>query len=42
MTALLTAYVLMWPVIVFGVLFTIVRGFARDIKKSRAEGHPII
>src|SRR5699024_3519161 len=42
MTALLTAYVLMWPVIVAGILFTIAGGFARDVKKARDEGRPII
>lgn len=42
MTALLTAYVLMWPVIVFGILFTIARGFFKDAKQARKEGRPII
>jgi hypothetical protein len=42
MTALLTAYVLMWPVIVLGILVTIVRGFAKDAKEARDEGRPII
>lgn len=42
MTALLTTYVLMWPVIVFGVLAAITGGFAKDIKKARKEGRSII
>lgn len=42
MTALLTTYVLMWPVIVFGVLAAIVRGFAKDAKEARDEGRSII
>lgn len=42
MTALLTAYVLMWPVIVAGVLFAIVRGFAKDVKTAHEEGRTVI
>ena len=42
MTALLTAYVLMWPVLVLGILITIARGFARDAREARKEGRPII
>lgn len=42
MTALLTAYVLVWPVIVLGILVTIARGFAKDAKEARDEGRPII
>ena len=40
MTALLTAYVLMWPVL--GILITIARGFAKDVAEARKEGRPII
>ncbi|MBM7502267.1 hypothetical protein JOD52_003107 [Brachybacterium muris] len=42
MTALLTAYVLMWPVIVLGILVTIARGFIRDMREAKKEGRPII
>lgn len=42
MTALLTAYVLMWPVIVLGILVTIARGFLRDVRGAKKEGRPII
>lgn len=42
MTALLTAYVLMWPVIVAGVLFTIVRGFIAEAREARREGRPLV
>ena len=41
MTALLTAYVLMWPVIVLGILVT-ARGFFRDMREAKKEGRPII
>lgn len=42
MTALLTAYVLMWPVIVLGILVTVARGFIRDMREAKKEGRPII
>lgn len=42
MTALLTAYVLIWPVIVLGTLIVIARGFAKDAKEAREEGRMII
>lgn len=42
MTALLTAYVLMWPVLVLGILITIARGFIKDVKEARREGRPVI
>ena len=42
MTALLTVYVLIWPVLVLGILITIARGFAKDAKEARDEGRPII
>ncbi|GAA4520896.1 putative transporter small subunit [Brachybacterium sp. AOP42-C2-15] len=42
MTALLTIYVLMWPVLVLGILITIVRGFAKDAKEARDEGRMIV
>jgi len=42
MTVLLTAYVLMWPVLVLGILVTIARGFAKDAREAREEGRPII
>lgn len=42
MTALLTAYVLVWPVLVLGILITIARGFAKDAREARREGRPII
>ncbi|PZO58031.1 MAG: hypothetical protein DI635_16535 [Pseudoxanthomonas suwonensis] len=35
MTALLTTYVLMWPVIVLGILVTIASGFIRDIRTAK-------
>ena len=39
---LLTVYVLMWPVIVAGTLFIIVRGFLKEWAKARREGRQII
>lgn len=42
MTWLLTAYILMWPVIVLGILLAIGRGFFRDLKEARKEGAPLI
>lgn len=42
MTALLTVYLLMWPVLVLGVLVTIARGFFKDACDARDEGRPII
>jgi hypothetical protein len=41
-TALLTLYVLMWPVIVAIVLFVITRAFVRDWAQARREGRSII
>ncbi|WP_226832197.1 putative transporter small subunit [Brachybacterium sp. FME24] len=42
MTALLTVYLLTWPVLVLGILITIARGFLKDVKEARKEGRPII
>lgn len=39
---LLTAYVMVWPVIVTGTLFVIVRAFVRELRKAKAEGRSII
>jgi len=41
-TFLLTAYVLLWPVLVALVLFVISRAFLREWAESRREGRPII
>ena len=41
-TMLLTVYVLMWPVIVAGVLFVLVRAFSREWRKAREEGRRLI
>jgi len=42
MTAWLTLYVLIWPIVVIGVLFVIVRAFYRDWREARAQGRSII
>lgn len=41
-TFFLTLYVLMWPVIVAGVLWTLCKGFIKDWWTSRKEGRSII
>ncbi len=41
-TVLLTAYVLMWPVIVTGTLFVIVRAFIKELRKAKREGRQIV
>lgn len=43
MTSLmLTAYVLMWPVIVTAVLFVLCRAFFNEWRSARREGRDII
>jgi hypothetical protein len=42
MTALLTTYVLIWPVLVLGILVAIARGFAKDVREAREEGRMVI
>lgn len=41
-TALLTVYVLMWPVLVTIVLFVISRAFIREWAEARREGRKVI
>lgn len=41
-TFFLTLYVLIWPAIVAGTLFAIVRAFVRELRKAKAEGRQII
>jgi len=41
-TVLLTCYVLIWPVIVAGTLFVILRAFFRDWQTARRQGRSII
>lgn len=41
-TAVLTGYILMWPVLVAIVLFVISRAFAREWLEARREGRPMI
>ena len=38
MTALLTTYVLIWPVVVLAVLLVVVGAFARDVRRARQAG----
>ncbi|MFL4474688.1 putative transporter small subunit [Paeniglutamicibacter sp. MACA_103] len=38
----LTVYVLIWPVIVGGTLFVIVRAFYREWRQARAEGRGMV
>lgn len=42
MEILITVYMLIWPVIVAGVLFVLVRAFLKDWRVSRSEGRRII
>ena len=39
---LLTAYVLVWPIIVAGTLFVIVRAFVQEWREAKREGRQII
>lgn len=39
---LLSGYVLVWPSIVAGVLFFIVRAFLREWREARDKGTPMI
>lgn len=41
-TIALTAYVLVWPVIVAGTLTVIVRAFVEEAKQAKAEDRSII
>jgi len=41
-TALLTLYVLIWPVIVAATLWVITRGFFAEWRQARQEGRSII
>ncbi|WP_217702991.1 putative transporter small subunit [Microbacterium tenebrionis] len=41
-TILMTAYVLVWPVIVIGTLAVIIRAFAKDARQAKKEGRQII
>lgn len=38
----LTLYVLVWPAIVAGTLFVIMRAFFRDLRKARRRDETII
>lgn len=39
---ILTAYVLVWPIVVVGVLAVIIRAFLKDARKAKQEGRQII
>lgn len=41
-TILLTAYVLVWPVVVISVLGVIIRGYVREFREAKREGRQII
>lgn len=39
---ILTAYVLVWPIVVIGVLTVIIRAFLKDAREAKQEGRQII
>jgi hypothetical protein len=41
-TIALTAYVLVWPLIVAGTLTVIVRAFVKEAREAKSEGRSII
>lgn len=41
-TLLLTAYVLVWPIIVVATLTVIIRAFVKDAREAKREGRQII
>ncbi|MFE7196366.1 putative transporter small subunit [Microbacterium oxydans] len=41
-TLLLTAYVLVWPIVVVGVLAVVIRAFVKDAQEAKREGRDII
>jgi hypothetical protein len=41
-TLMLSVYVLVWPAIVAGVLYFIVRAFFREWREARKEGKALI
>lgn len=41
-TIALTAYVLVWPVVVIGTLTVIIRAFVKDARDAKREGRTII
>ncbi|MDQ0615694.1 hypothetical protein QF046_003335 [Microbacterium sp. W4I4] len=41
-TVALTAYVLVWPVVVAGALYIIVRAFIKEAREAKAENRSII
>ncbi|WP_210403791.1 putative transporter small subunit [Salinibacterium sp. UTAS2018] len=42
MEIVIAIYMLVWPIVVAGVLFVLVRGFVKDWREARAEGRSII
>ncbi|MCS3843846.1 putative transporter small subunit [Microbacterium sp. AK031] len=38
----MTAYVLIWPVIVIGTLVVIIRAFIKDAREAKEQGRQII
>lgn len=41
-TALLTAYILIWPLLVAGVLFVLSRAFLEELREARRSGEDLI
>lgn len=42
MTALMTFYILVWPVVVAIVLIIIARAFLKEMRKARLNNRPMI
>ncbi|WP_219817384.1 putative transporter small subunit [Arthrobacter sp. N199823] len=38
----LTLYVLVWPVIVFGVIYVLGKALWQEIREAKREGRPLI
>lgn len=41
-TMMLTAYLLIWPMIVAGVLYVLASNFIREWREARREGRPLV
>ncbi|GAA4417090.1 hypothetical protein GCM10023169_12830 [Georgenia halophila] len=42
METILSAYVLVWPATVLVIMGVIFRGFVKDVREARKQGHDLI